>query len=398
MLRKNRQKESKRPLVYVLLAKAYDTDTRVIQEVNSLIGGGFRVYVLAWDRDNTFKDTKTDYLKVKHLTLIPSKLFNKIVYILSALLLQIAIILRGSLMMIKEPQIIIHANDFNTLPAGAILKFLFPKSIRLIYDSHEHTPAVYEEWFNKRISKIVSFVERIFIKFADATITVSQPIKEYLQTIFKKEIHIVQNYPVQTVFPRESKEEARTKLGYKDGQFLATFIGVMRMDIAIPEIVEAAKILKETAPSRKRKIKIILVGDGPLFQYVQEKRIELDLWDYIDITGRVERELALIYLKASDLSLILIKGNSYNSKIGSPWKLFESLTSNVPVMVKKDTNMAEIAVSCNAGVVLNKINGDTIASNLIEQSNHSNSNFLEVSELFTWESQEDYFVGIYKNV
>lgn len=397
MLRRKKTKESKRTLVYVLLAKAYDTDTRVIQEVNSLISGGFRVRVIAWDRDNVFKNTKTDFLKVKHLSLIPSKLFSKFVYILSALLLQLAIIIRGSLLMIKETNMIVHANDFNTLPAGAILKFFFPRRIRLIYDSHEHTPAVYEEWFSKGISRIVTILEKIFIKFVDVSITVSQPIQEYLEQIFHKEIHIIQNYPVQTVFPRESKEEARRKLGYNSEQFLATFIGVMRMDIAIPEIVEAAKILKETSSRRKRDIKIVLVGDGPLFPYVQEKRIEYDLQDYIDVTGRVERELALIYLKASDLSLILIKGDSYNSKIGSPWKLFESLTSNVPVMVKDETNMAEIAVSCNAGVILDDIKGDIIASKLIEQSNQSKYEELEISKLFTWESQEDYFVEIYKN-
>jgi glycosyltransferase involved in cell wall biosynthesis len=385
-----------KPLIYVLNAKAYDTDTRVMQEVNSLLKHSFRAYVVSWDRDNKYRNSNRGNLKVKHLSLLTSRLFNKVLYILSALLLQVVIIFHGLFLMLKETYIIIHANDFNTLPAGAILKIFFPRSIKLVYDSHEHTPSVYEEWFSKRISKIVSFVERVFIRFADATITVSKPIKDFLQTIYKKNIFIIRNYPIQTVFPMESKAEARLKLGYSQDQFLAIFVGLMRLDIAIPEMIEAAKILKNSR--NDNNIKIVFVGDGPLFDFVLEKRQEYELQDYIDIIGRVERELALIYLKASDISLIVMKGESFNSIIGTPWKLFESLSCNVPVIAKSGTTVAEIVNEYEAGVVLEELTGSKIAEVLQVLAESPKKKKFIIKEEFSWESQEDNLLEIYNNL
>ena len=154
-----------KPVVFITVACSFFIDPRVKQEVATLAKNGFFAYVLSWDRERKYPDKLTESFYIKSAKLFDANRFSKLLFLFSAALFQILIVLHGIKLILKHKEIIIHANDFNTLAGVVFLKILFRYRIRIVYDCHEYTPYVYREWYGNPIGNIVEKLEIIFIKF-----------------------------------------------------------------------------------------------------------------------------------------------------------------------------------------------------------------------------------------
>ena len=155
--------------VVMLLAKPYSVDTRVRNEAETLVSNGYNVTVLSWDRSRREPiDANINGVRVLSIKLLGgSDLFaakkarslSKSSFALSAILLQFYSVL-WCLNNLRD-NYIIHANDFNTLPAGVVLKLAYSKRVKLVYDCHELTPSVYRDWYGIVVGGLVSALEEI---------------------------------------------------------------------------------------------------------------------------------------------------------------------------------------------------------------------------------------------
>lgn len=380
-------------VVLVLLAKTYYNDSRVTQEAESLINNGFKVYVFSWDREGKFKDTIKDNLVVRYVKLLPSDKFGKIRYAFSAIAFQILAIAYGMKLLKKYRKIIVHANDFNTLLAPYSFKFFYQSRIKVIYDSHELTPAVYHEWYGRTVGKIVLFLEKVFIKCSDAVLATSETIFRYLKEITKKPTYLIYNYPTEKIIPKVNKTEARTSLALPKDSFIVSFVGTMRSDMAIIELLEASLVLKR---ERENRIKVVLVGSGPLRERIQKYIHEMGLEDIVLVIPRVPREKAILYTLASDLTYAVFKGEK--TTFGLPWKMFESLITGTNVMTDDGNCTAEFLRKIKMGIILEKTDPKEIARKMVDLKEKEAWLPREVRREFTWESQEEKFINIYVDV
>ena len=388
--------ESK-PLVFMVLASSYFKDPRVLQEVKSLHKNNYPIYVLTWDREGLNSVYLSKGLVVKNMQFLQSKSFNKLIYMLSAVLFQLSIFTTGLNLLKKHRQIILHINDFNTILGTVLLKIFFTNRIKTIYDSHELTPAVYGEWYGQFFASITSKMEKIFMPFIDQIITVSPPIEAYFKTITKKDIKIIWNYPTKEIIPDISKDQAREILGLPKSAFIITYIGSLRIDIALSDLFYAMSILKEKITDKDllEKFKIIIVGDGPLYTEILSLREKLQLNDFISIVGHVDRIKSLTYMKAADLSYILFTVKGLNTKIGMPWKLFESLATNTPVLVLNNTYASKFIQQYNAGFIIDKKDPKEIAEKLYQIVTQMDLLEIKTNKKFFWENQEELFISVY---
>ncbi|NHJ84288.1 MAG: glycosyltransferase family 4 protein [Asgard group archaeon] len=386
-----------KPLVYMVLTNSFFKDPRVFQEAASLRKYDYPVYVLTWDRNGVNSVYNEDYLTVKNKQLLRSKSFSKIIYMLSAVLFQLSIFVTGLNLLKKNQHIILHINDFNTILGSVLLKFIFPNRIKAVYDSHELTPAVYGEWYGQIFASITSKVEKICMHFMDQIITVSPPIEQYFRTITKKDIKIIWNYPAKDLIPKQSKEEARKELGLDQSAFILTYIGTLRNDIALFDLFHALALLREKITDNEllKKISVVIIGDGPLYSDIVSLREELQLEELITIIGRVNRDKSLLYMKAADLSYILFTVKGLNTKIGMPWKLFESLATNTPVLVLDQTYASKFIKKFNAGFIVNKKEPMEIADLLLAILKQEYLMTIETNNKLLWENQEEKFISIY---
>ena len=93
-----------------------------------------------------------------------------------------------------------------------------------------------------------------------------------------------------------------------------------------------------------------------------------------------------------------------NSRVGVPWKFFESLACGVPVLVEDGTLRAELVRRLNCGFILdsdtpsdvwNAIN--SIATDPAQRRTMSNAAKAATSE-FNWEAMSKKLVHIYKGL
>ncbi|MBK5113287.1 MAG: glycosyltransferase [Candidatus Heimdallarchaeota archaeon] len=393
---KHEKKTTSKPVVFVTVACSYFIDPRVKQEVNTLTKNGFYAFVLSWDRERKYPDKQTNDYYIKSAKLLEANRFSKLIFLFSALLFQFLIIYYGFKLIRKHKEMIIHANDFNTLAGVVFLKILFSRRIRVVYDCHEFTPFVYSEWFGDIIGKIIAKLEIICVKYFDKILTVSTPIKEYLEVISNKTVKVIWNYPTKSLLPKFSKEEAREKLGLKKDDFILTYVGSLRLDVALLELIETAQLLKEK--QLIPNLKILVVGDGPFYDQLKQKIDDYDLSGIVTITGRVSRDKAIHYLLAADLSYILFTIKGMNSKIGMPWKLFESLLCNTQVLTIDETYAAQFVKKHNAGFSVKTTNPSDIQEAIVEFHNKKEFSVTDLNQSFIWEVQEKNFIETYTDL
>jgi len=391
------QPDDKQKNVLVLLATSFFSDPRVTQEVKILLKNGFNVNVLCWDRNGTDKDQNEKNLRVKNLKLLHASNFSRISYFLSALLFQIyALVIGTKILKGLKKKLIIHANDFNTLFGAYLLGKLFKKKIEIIYDCHELTPAVYKEWFGSFFGKITGFLEQKMIKRVSKIITVSPPIQRYLESISKKDVSIIYNYPSEKLIPKGTKKELRQELNLSPKKIILSYIGTLRIDVALEELVESIQILKEKNLLLKDIFEIHIIGDGPLKDKLTQLVNSYNLEKLIKIHGKIKREKAIKYLKSSDLSYVVFKNLGDNTRIGMPWKLFESIACGTKTITVANTYTCKFIEKEGLGFTLESIDPNVIAKNLVniisKYADKEDLNKEKENGKYLWEKQENVII------
>lgn len=403
--------EERKKQVVMLLAKPYSVAVRMRSEAETLVDAGFEVTVLAWDRlGREPKVASVNNVNVISLRLLrASNLFiagegsksSKLSYALSAVLLQ----LYSVAWCLKElnGKAIIHCN-FNTLLAGAVLKVFKPMSIKLAYDSHELTPALYAEWYGSAGGLLAGAIEKILLRHVDLIITVSPPIQSYLSSLTKDlpaskrpPIILLYNTVKSSDLPPGDKSFWRSRLGLSG--FVISFVVSLRGVYALDELVEVAGQFKSAAIPANF---VIVGGGGPEQERLRQTITQHQLGGYVKIIPQVPHQEALAYQKASDVSFAVNKSLEDNSRLTLPWKVFESMACGTPVIVLANTVAWDFVQQNGIGFAAASSQPSEIQDKLLWAVGHPNI-LTEMSSkareaytgLFNWEMASQRFLDAY---
>jgi len=384
----------------MFLAKAFQTDPRPRQEAKSLVNAGYSVFVLAWDREHQFNSIENvDGAMVRSLEYLHLGRFSGSGLALGALILQILLFLE-TLKLVGRlgARPIVHAHDLNTLLPACLLRTL-RISIGLVYDCHELSYAAYGEFFNPNMGRIIQAIEKRYIGYADAVLTVSETVASYLRR-FNSRTEVVYNCPQAADIPRIPREEARSRLDLPIDAFIVSSVGTIRYDSRLDLMIHVATFTK------KQNIQYLIVGDGPSAFGVREAaRASGDI--HLKILPRVSRETALLFVLASDLTWAVYQHGieSLNPRVTIPWKFFESLACGVPLVVEKDTIRADMVRKFKCGVVLESDEpsyvSQVILSLVDRPSDYQNMCVKAKSAFslqFSWETMSIKLVHMYRNL
>lgn len=373
------------------------TDTRVRREARTLVGAGYVVEALCWDRQAKRPTNEVlDGCEVHNLQLgeTTSLLSSKTAYLLSALVFQLVIIYVAFRALERSRRIIIHANDFNTLVGGAISKRLFWNRISLIYDSHEFTPGVYLEWYGKLTSGVVSACERLAANNVDGILAANDAIAGYLARLTGVEAEAVYNCPSLSEIPEISKVEARRRLGLDD-RFTMIFSGRVRQDYDVAMVVDAARSLTSLRP------KFLFTGPpetlSPLSDLVAREGLEA----LFEFRGWIPFDELLVTYKASDLCFAVTTDLGPNTRVLTPIKLFESMACGLPVIVRTETLAAQIVNRAGCGFTANGtadfiMKMESMIQNRASLTELGNAGTRAFVETYNWESMERRLLAVYR--
>jgi len=339
--------------VLEVVANAFTTATRVRREARSLVSEGFEVQTLCWDRQGRHPNTETmddclvHNVRLGRTTALPS---SKLYYAIAAVVFQVAILLWVVRQVKKQGLAILTAHDFNTLLGCAAARMLLNHRVRMVYDCHELTPGLYEEWYGPMVSAIVARLELAAGSRADAIISVNEAIADFLQQTKSGRSAVIYNCPAMAEIPMTSAAEAKKRLGLSD-YFVVLFSGWVRQDYDFSLILHAANYLKRHNVS---DIKFVFVGPPEATTVLKtDVASEGDGLDTLfDFRGWVTNEDLFLYYAASDLCFAVTRDLGRSTRVLTPTKMFESMACGVPVAVRKGTLAAQIVRSWNCGVVV----------------------------------------------
>ncbi|HUV06630.1 MAG TPA: glycosyltransferase, partial [Spirochaetia bacterium] len=147
---------------------------------------------------------------------------------------------------------VVHCHGLATLPIGILFR-LFKKS-RIVYDAHElETEREGMSFLRRRLSKIA---ERIFIKFTDAVMVVSDSIAGWYKDRYGlRQIYIVKNIPYGRQVAGES-DLLKKRFDIPPNEMLFLYQGVLDSGRGITILLEAFSKLDESDH-------IVFMGYGP---------------------------------------------------------------------------------------------------------------------------------------
>jgi glycosyltransferase involved in cell wall biosynthesis len=322
--------------VLMLLSNAFDPDPRVHREACALLASGYRVTILAWDRDEKAPARETVdgievrrvYVRSTHGRGLTQVYFLALFWLLAY---------RQALRMDFD---IVHAHDFDTLPLGyAVSRF---RRKRLVYDSHESYVDMLMNMPATAKRAIVA-VENWMLRRADLVITVGDLLREHLASRGARKAVVVGNWQDRDQFVQDpgTIEATRRELGIRDGQKAVCFIAHLTHERKIPELLAAARM----SPG----IQVVLGGDGAGRPLAEKAAAESPNVTYL---GRVAPARIPLYTLACDAVFYGFDPSNANARFSAPNKLFEALAAGKPIITGNFGEIGRIVSRERCGIVL----------------------------------------------
>ncbi len=212
-----------------------------------------------------------------------------------------------------------------------------------------------------RKKKIHFLLNKIVNRFVDSFIVVADKVGEVIikqeNAPVKKIKTIYNGVDVKKFSPVSPSEklEARKKVGLGEDDFVIGMVAVFRPEKNHNVFFEA---LYKLAPVIS-KLKAIVVGGGPLFNYYYEYCQKLKLADRIIFTGATK--VVSQYLKTMDVACLLPGSNE-----GFSNAILEKMAVGLPVIVTDIGGNAEAVVDGVNGIVVSPNDSNAVARAILK--------------------------------
>ena len=182
---------------------------------------------------------------------------------------------------------------------------------------------------NKAIIRLLKFMEKVSVKFADHVITVTDIWKDKLVKRVNDGVKcsVILNVPETEMFKplsaRKPKPQNRCNLFYH-GSFEEHF--------GVDTLIKAMPLVKEQIP----QVKLHLYGGGRLYEAMKNLTKELGLEDHVVFYRAVPFFDLPEILKKADIGIVPTKGSVFSDEALS-MKSLEYMTLGIPIVISRTT-------------------------------------------------------------
>ena len=370
-------------LVANLVFNPFVNDSRVLKESESLARGGYRVEVIAHgDKNLPVTEDKEQYV-VKRLSYLDREVTKSKFFKIKAYFCYI----KKSVAYCKNFNIL-HCNDLNTLPIAFVIKTLYNKDIKVVYDAHEYEINDIAEQSRYSI-KIKYYIEKFLIKYADSVITVSSSIADdYMKLYNIKRPALVLNTPVYKKI--DKKDIFREKLGIAEDKIIFLYQGALLKGRGIELLLDTFKNIDNS------KAIILFMGYGELESTIKESAKE---HKNIYFHKAVDSTALLDYTSSADFGISTIEDSCLSYRYSLPNKMFEYIMAEIPVIVSNLQEMKKFVMQNSVGVVAtqNTILGleRAIEKAIRLDKIQLQENILNTKSIYNWKRQEKVLLNVY---
>ncbi|MDD2646450.1 MAG: glycosyltransferase [Patescibacteria group bacterium] len=349
----------------ITLLLSYCPNPRISKRIKSLNKISSRISVVYWNR---FKEIKTlppeINLGIKELNISCSR------EILKRIVENIKLFFIALIALYKEKPEILYIDGIDMLIIGTTYKFLH-RSKKIIYEVSDIPGGRFKKYFI--ISWLINFLHKIYFRAVDLFVFTSPFFQEeYSRYLSRRQILIMENLPEKRIF-KNFRPEKHQKL-------TIGFIGSVRYSQQLINLFEACKDLAD-------RVQIIVAGEGPDYSYIKEVAKG---YSNVAMTGLFdyETEIVSIYNKI-DLVYGVYDASIFNVRKAIPNKLYEAIVCGLPIIVAKNTALAEKVNEYKAGFTVSEKNSED-TKKIIRQI-LLNPNILEIYRKNSKQIKENFY-------
>ncbi|MEG6523544.1 glycosyltransferase family 4 protein [Desulfotomaculum sp. 1211_IL3151] len=242
---------------------------------------------------------------------------------------------------------IMHAHSSKAALVGRIAGIIARTPV-IVFTAHNSI--FYEEWPGWK-KKIYATVEKILARFTDRIITVSDALKQEL--VEKEEISlsrlttIYNGIEIEKFNQEFDKEEIKKELKLPPSGVVIGTIARLAPQKGVAYLLKAASLLKEY------NITLLIVGDGPLRQQLEEEALELGLGNRAIFAGMREN-IEEIY---AVLDIFVLPSVTE----GLPLAILEAMAAAKPVVATRVGGVPEAILEGKTGLVVSPKDPEALA-------------------------------------
>lgn len=279
---------------------------------------------------------------------------------------------------------VVMAHDLPMLPVAcwAAKKI----GAQVVYDSHE---LYAEQEFSSAEKKDWKKIESKYIKNCTEIITVNNLIGLELQKRYSlaSKPHIIHNAVIsEGVFKK-------TNLFHKIFQ-LSECNKIVLFQGGVSDNRNLDVLIKAFTKIRNQDVCLVILGDGPEKKFLIKLTKNLNLVDKVFFHPAVPQKDLLNYTINADVGIIPYQATSLNNYLCTPNKLFEFVSTGVPIIASDLPAIRELVLRYEVGRTASLKTEDEIAYAIEEMFEsdqtleHFRNNINNVREKFLWNPQE----------
>jgi len=362
---------------------SFVNDSRVLKESHSLANNGYEVTVVAHHDKDLEKEEKRENFHICRVAYLDRTVTKSKWGKLKAYLQYVG----ESISYAKEFDIL-HCNDINTLPIAVMIKKIYNKNVKIVYDAHEYETETYAlKGFQK---KIVKATEKLLIRHAHKVITVSDAIaNEYVKLYNIDKPALVLNTPPYKEVGKHDK--FREAFGI-EGKTIFLYQGGLTKNRGIELLIEVFQTLDDESV-------MVFMGYGELDNYIEDVSKKIP---NIFLHKAVSPEVLLEYTASADFGISTIEDSCLSYRYCLPNKLFEYIMAEVPLIVSNLPEMSKVVNGNNIGVVVEEETTlgikEAIEKAMLLDKELMKKNLKKVKSLHNWEEQEKVLLKLYREL
>jgi len=365
-----------------IVLNEFKPDNRVLKQCRTLVDAQYDVSIAALWKADRKQFELIDGVKVFRYKL-KTAFFPKLNIFLIFKYIEFTIYILKNFRSVN----VIHCHDLGPLPIAFLIKMLFHKKLKIIYDAHEYQCHRHNI---TTISRNISyFLERTLTPRVNAFITVSNSISKCYGADYAIDAPtVILNVPGFQSKPKSNLLRTIHKIPVNHTIFL--YQGLLGYGRGIENILAAMKKLKD------HPVSFVFMGYGPLSEDIIKSSYSSQ---NIFFQSAVSQSVLLDYTASADYGVNLTVNTCLSRYYALPNKLFEYTMAGIPSIVSDHYERATFVKQNNVGHVVEDNNIDAIVETFKKVSTCDSSQFnasvQNVALQYNWEIESRKLLDLY---
>ena len=292
--------------VCLIVQNVYDSDPRVRRKAEALVAAGYAVDVLALRASQSKKRYSLNGVNVHTVSLgkkrgsLARYAFEYIAFFLWAL----------ACVTVRMPGKRYAVIDVNTLPDFLVFAAVFARwmGAKVILDMHEITPEFYMSKYgiaaNSWTIRLLTYLEKISVRFADRVITINEPIEDLLagRGLLRSKSTVVMNAVDEARFAAISSSSSAL-LPQDRNKFVMMYHGTLTKIYGLDIAIEAFALAHQDMPGAE----LWILGSGSEKDALAELAQARGLASKVKLLGQVAATEIPAWLSRCDAGILPIR-------------------------------------------------------------------------------------------